>query len=154
MLTPGRLRGVIVAALGAGVFALRGLPLPFLLGPLVACLVPDSRACACRITGALAPGCGRSLAWQWGLRHIQQPVDLMPTLCSDAQQLGLLFGRQDYPLRRDAAPQDPDLGLEQPQLRIVPGHEQLGQEDDKQRNIGVILPGSTTALKKIADISA
>ncbi|NYS26054.1 hypothetical protein HUK65_13750 [Rhodobacteraceae bacterium 2376] len=56
----------------------------------------------------------------------------MPEFRYDAQQLGFLFGRQDYPLRRDAGPQDLDLGLEQPQLRVVPRHEKLGQEDDQE----------------------
>lgn len=46
----------------------------------------------------------------------------MPALRPDAEQLGLLRGRQDDPLGRDAGPQNMDLGLEQPHLGVVPGH--------------------------------
>ena len=38
-ITAGRLRTVAVAAVGAGVFLAAGLPLPFLFGPMAACLI-------------------------------------------------------------------------------------------------------------------
>ena len=47
-----------------------------------------------------------------GLGDLQKPVDIMPAFFSDPQQLGLLGRRQDDPLRRDASPQDLDLGLQ------------------------------------------
>ena len=37
--TPARLRTVVIAAVGAAVFVLLGLPLPLLLGPMLGCLV-------------------------------------------------------------------------------------------------------------------
>lgn len=66
------------------------------------------------------------------LGHFHQPVDIMPTFFPDAQQFGLLGRRQDDPLRRDACPQDRDLCFQQPQLRVVPRHEELVQEDQKE----------------------
>lgn len=41
-----------------------------------------------------------------------------------------------------------DLGLEQPHLRVVPGHEELGQEAQKEKSVGFILLSSITTLKK------
>ena len=67
-----------------------------------------------------------------GLGHFHQPVDIMPAFFPNAQQLGFLGGRQDDPLRRDAGPQDRNLGLQQFQLRIVPRHEELVQEDQEE----------------------
>ena len=67
-----------------------------------------------------------------GLGHFHQPVDIMPAFFPDAQQFGFFRRRQDDPLRRDASPQDRDLGLQQSQLRIVPRHEELVQEDQKE----------------------
>ena len=67
-----------------------------------------------------------------GLGHLQQPVDIMPAFFPEAQQFGLLGRRQDDPLGRDACPQDRDLGFQQPQLRVVPRHEELVQEDQKE----------------------
>lgn len=84
----------------------------------------------------------------------QQPVDLMPTLRSNAQQFGFLFGRQDYPLRRNTCPQDLDLGLEQPHLRVVPGHEKLCQEDDKEGERLIHLARLHHGAKKNGAISA
>ncbi len=56
-----------------------------------------------------------------GLCHFHKPVDVMPAFCPDAKQFGLLGGGQDDPLRRDAGPQNVDLGPEQPHLRVEPG---------------------------------
>ena len=67
-----------------------------------------------------------------GLGHFHQPVDVMPAFFPDAQQFGFFGGRQDDPLRRDARPQDRDLGLQQSQLRVVPRHEELVQEDQRE----------------------
>lgn len=61
-----------------------------------------------------------------GPGHFHEPVDIVAELGPDAQQLGFLGGRQDDPLRRDAGPQNMDLGLEQPHLRVVPRHEEPG----------------------------
>jgi hypothetical protein len=66
------------------------------------------------------------------LGDLQEPVDLMPALSPNANEFGFFGGRQDNPLRRDAGPQDLDLRLEQPQLRVVTRHEELVQEDDKE----------------------
>ncbi len=84
----------------------------------------------CDLVGASDAHLGKPALVGRGLGDLKQPVDLMSILRSDAQQLGFLFGRQDCSLRRDAGPQDLDLGLKQPQLRVVPGHEKLGQEND------------------------
>ena len=56
----------------------------------------------------------------------------MPALGPDAQEFGFLGGRQNDPLGRDAGPQDRDLGLQQPQLRVVARHEEVVEEDQKQ----------------------
>lgn len=67
-----------------------------------------------------------------GLGHFHQPVDIMPAFFPDAQQFGFFGRREDDPLGRDAGPQDRDLGLQQSQLRVVPRHEELVQEDHKE----------------------
>ena len=64
--------------------------------------------------------------------NFYEPVDLVPTLSPDAEQLGFFGGRQDDPFRRNARPQDRDLGLQQSQMRVVPRHEELVQEDQKE----------------------
>jgi len=85
-----------------------------------------------RLKGASITHLGEPTLVGRGLGHFHQPVNIMPALFSDAQQFGLLGRRQDYPLRRDAGPQDRDLGLQQSQLRVVPRHEELVQEDQKE----------------------
>jgi len=61
------------------------------------------------------------------LGHLKEPVDLVPALGPNANEFGFLGGRQDNSLRRDAGPQDRDLGLQQPQLCVVARHEELVQ---------------------------
>lgn len=68
-----------------------------------------------------------------GLCHVHQTVDIMPAFFSDAQQLGFLGRRQDNPLCRNTSPQDGDLGFQKSELRIVPRHEKLVQENPKER---------------------
>ncbi len=53
MLTGARIRALAIAALGTGVFTLLGLPLPFLLGPLAACLVAALAGVRMQDTGRL-----------------------------------------------------------------------------------------------------
>lgn len=76
-----------------------------------------------------------------GPGHLHEPVDIVSALRPDAQQLGFLGGRQDDPLRRDAGPENMDLGLEQPHLRVVPRHEEPGQEDQKEGKRRIHLAG-------------
>lgn len=66
-----------------------------------------------------------------GLGDVQKPVNIMPAFSPDAQEFSFPSQRQDNTLRRDAGPQDHDLGLQQPQVRVVSRHEELVQEDQK-----------------------
>ena len=85
--------------------------------------------------------------------HFQKPLDLMPALSSNAHEFGFFGGRQGDPLRRDAGPQDRDLSLEQPQLRVVSRHEELVQEDQKQGECRFNLAGLHQSLQKNAATS-
>lgn len=56
MLTRARIRTVGIAALGVAVFSVLGLPLPFLLGPLAACLLAALAGMGLQDTGTLGVG--------------------------------------------------------------------------------------------------
>ncbi|MBZ0261728.1 MAG: hypothetical protein K8F90_14150 [Hyphomicrobiales bacterium] len=83
--------------------------------------------------GASAARLGEPALVGRGPGYLHEPIDIVPAFRPDAQQFGFLGGRQDYPLRRNAGPQNMDLGLEQPHLCVVPGSEKLGQGDQKER---------------------
>lgn len=76
-----------------------------------------------------------------GLGDFHEPVDLVTELRSNANEFGFLCRRQNDPVGVDASAQDRDLGLQQSQLRIVPRHEELAQEDQKQRESRIHLAG-------------
>ena len=72
--------------------------------------------------------------------------DLMPKLRSDPQQLGFLSGRQDYPLRRDAIPQDLDLSLSSLSCALCLGMKSWVRKTIRRENVEFIAPDSTTEL--------
>ncbi len=83
-----------------------------------------SRIAVMRIAVALAIG-----GWRQGWRAPPRGTQLF-------------FGSlQDYSLVRDVGTQDSDLGLQPSQLRIVPRHHELSQEDQKQRECQFHLAG-------------
>ena len=63
-----------------------------------------------------------------------------PISKADQRQLDMLL-MDDNPLRRNAGAPNLDLGFEQPHLRIVPRHEKLGHEDQKEGKRRIHLAG-------------
>jgi hypothetical protein len=105
------------------------------------------------LSGWLSRHLGKPALVGRGLGDFHEPVDLLIELRSNANEFGFICRRRDYLLRRDARPQDRDLGLQQSQLRVVPRHKELVQADQKEGEGRIHRAGLHHGVKKSAAMS-
>ena len=106
MLTRARMRALAIAAAGVAVFAALGLPLPFLLGPLAACLLAALAGIHMQDTGRLGVGMRSILGVAVGasltpdllgrLPAMALSVALVPVFVALIGGVGYLFFRRYY----------------------------------------------------------
>ena len=80
MLTPGRIRALGIAAAGCALFWALGLPLPFLLGPLAACLLAALSGVQMQDTGRFGVGMRSILGVAVGASLTPELLERLPAM--------------------------------------------------------------------------